>query len=275
MVHTCCVVSCSNRQGRDKGRSFYRIIDGQGFQTKELSAKRRSAWLSSINRKNWTPGDGARVCSAHFICGKPAPLYDQANPDWVPTLVMGYAQCEAGSSNVCRYERAKRRKDAAEALLALQSKRPRVGSLTHSEEMTEAQPAEVSEVACQTDESGDVLVQLQEANCSQMYEILELRSQTHVLSPEQLESNPDMLKFYTGIPNWTVFTAVLSLVTPALPSMPQSKLTSFEMIVMFLMKIRLHLFDDDIAYRSSVYRTTVSRTFHKVLDAMAALSYHT
>ena len=54
-----------------------------------------------------------------------------------------------------------------------------------------------------------------------MCEILELRSQTHVL---QLESNPDMLKLFTGIPNWTIFTAILSLVTPALPSMPRSKL---------------------------------------------------
>ena len=39
---------------------------------------------------------------------------------------------------------------------------------------------------------------------------------------------------------------------------------------MFLMKIRLNLFDEDIAYRFSVHHTTVSRNFHKVLDVMAA-----
>ena len=38
-------------------------------------------------------------------------MYDQANPDWIPTLTMGYGQCEAGSSDVCRYEGAKQRKD--------------------------------------------------------------------------------------------------------------------------------------------------------------------
>ena len=46
------------------------------------------------------------------------------------------------------------------------------------------------------------------------------------------------------------------------------------MVVMFLMKIRLNLFDEDIAYRFSVHRTTVSRNFHKVLDVMAARTGH-
>ena len=73
MVHSCCVVGCSNRQGKDSALSFYRIskiVDTQGVQTKELSAKRRSAWLVRIRRKDWIPSDGTRVCSAHFISGR-------------------------------------------------------------------------------------------------------------------------------------------------------------------------------------------------------------
>ena len=46
------------------------------------------------------------------------------------------------------------------------------------------------------------------------------------------------------------------------------------MVVMFFMKIRLNLYDEDIAHRFAVHRTTVSRCFHKVLDIMnVRLSY--
>ena len=64
----------------------------------------------------------------HTLCisGKPAALFDQTNPDWVPTLMMG--QCEARSSGVDCYERTKCRKEAAEVLLALQNKRPQLES---------------------------------------------------------------------------------------------------------------------------------------------------
>ena len=40
-------------------------------------------------------------------------------------------------------------------------------------------------------------------------------------------------------------------------------------LLMLLMIIRLHLFDEDIAYHFSVHRATVSRNFPKVLDKMA------
>lgn len=77
-----------------------------------------------------------------------------------------------------------------------------------------------------------------------------------------------MLKFFTGIPTWVIFNGLLSLVNSSLPPTPRSKLSTFEMVVMFFMKIRLNLYDDDLAYRFSVHRTTVSRNFHKVLEVL-------
>ena len=32
-----------------------------------------------------------RICSRHFISGKPAALYNDTNPDWLPTLHLGHA----------------------------------------------------------------------------------------------------------------------------------------------------------------------------------------
>ena len=73
MVHSCCVFKCTKRRGRDEGVSFFSIpavIESQGTKTKELSLKRRQAWISSINRKDWVPSKSSRVCSEHFLSGK-------------------------------------------------------------------------------------------------------------------------------------------------------------------------------------------------------------
>ncbi len=50
--------------------------------------------------------------------------------------------------------------------------------------------------------------------------------------------------------------------------MPNSKLSPFEIIVMFFMRIRLNLVEEDIGYRFGVHQSTVSRNFYKVLDVM-------
>ena len=69
-----------------------------------------------------------------------------------------------------------------------------------------------------------------------------------------------------GIHDWCVFHALLNLITPALPD--GLKLSKFQMVMMFFLKIRLSLYDEDIAYRFGVHVSTVSRNFHRVLDIM-------
>lgn len=59
MVHTCVVWGCSNRAGvGENARKFFdipKVIHHQGKQTEELSAERRTLWLSRINRANFNP----------------------------------------------------------------------------------------------------------------------------------------------------------------------------------------------------------------------------
>ena len=110
---------------------------------------------------------------------------------------------------------------------------------------------------------------LQLDNQSLRDEVTELKSHhAPVFTMELFENNQDVLQFYTALPNWIVFKAVFDLVSPSLPTSPNSKLSTFQMIIMFLIKLRLNLFDEDIGYRFGVHRTTVSRNFHKVLDVM-------
>jgi len=53
--------------------SFHSIpaeIKHQGEKTRKLSARRRQAWISRINRKDWEPNEHTKVCSDHFITGR-------------------------------------------------------------------------------------------------------------------------------------------------------------------------------------------------------------
>ncbi|KAK4882942.1 hypothetical protein RN001_006261 [Aquatica leii] len=51
-----------------------------------------------------------KICSDHFLSGKPAPLGNVNNPDYVPHLKMGYKTNKSSSHAAAqRYARAKRR----------------------------------------------------------------------------------------------------------------------------------------------------------------------
>ena len=87
----CVVLGCSKRSGRDREVHFYRIpkvITNRGRDIKKLSKKRRACFLAAIKREGLTEKILAndRICSRHFILGKPAPPLDENNPDWLPTL---------------------------------------------------------------------------------------------------------------------------------------------------------------------------------------------
>lgn len=50
---------------------------------------------------------------------------------------------------------------------------------------------------------------------------------------------------------------------------PHNKISKFSAVIMFLMKLRLNLLDEDIAFRFCVHQSTVSRNFHDVLNVAA------
>ena len=56
--------------------SFPSVIARQGDQTRELSEKRRDAWLARLKRADVKPESYLyiRVCSDHFVSGMPSKL---------------------------------------------------------------------------------------------------------------------------------------------------------------------------------------------------------
>ncbi|KAJ8271078.1 hypothetical protein GJAV_G00122490 [Gymnothorax javanicus] len=145
MVTTCVVYGCHNRSSKGSQLRFFRIPvvrKNEGEAAWELSQRRRALWLARINRKNFQPSESSRVCSDHFVQGRPSYLHDSKNPDWAPSLKLGYIRyaCrktgrEESDSVSSRRQPAKVRRAsvriiqddesfAAEALLFLAAARP-------------------------------------------------------------------------------------------------------------------------------------------------------
>ena len=49
------------------------------------------------------------MCSDHFVSGSPSALFDENNPDWAPSLNLGYEGMDSIEAKSGRYERAVKR----------------------------------------------------------------------------------------------------------------------------------------------------------------------
>lgn len=97
----CAVINRANRTKSNKRRDrnivsdarFFKlpkVISAQCRRTHELLKKRRSMWLAKINRADLVANVNTQVCSEHFVTGAPSKLFDDTNPDWAPSLKLGY-----------------------------------------------------------------------------------------------------------------------------------------------------------------------------------------
>ena len=78
----CCAIGCSNHEG-DEGLSF--------FRAKRADKAQSDAFAKAINRADengelWRPSDSDRICSAHFISGRPSKPKDRDSLDYRPTI---------------------------------------------------------------------------------------------------------------------------------------------------------------------------------------------
>ena len=124
----CVITGCSKRSDRrdkESDVSFFRIPvirTGRSDRELELSTKRRDGFLAAISRGNLTDSmlKNARICSRHFISGKPAPLFDELNLDWLPTQNLAHSKVDSKKALISyeRYQRKKARKARINAAAA-------------------------------------------------------------------------------------------------------------------------------------------------------------
>lgn len=90
------------------------------------------------------------------------------------------------------------------------------------------------------------------------------------LSESSLRNDAEKVKFYTGLPNFFVLETVMWLLTPHMDGMKNAKLSKFQQLLLTLMRLRLDLRNQDLAYRFGVKVGTVTRTVHQMVGIMSS-----
>ncbi|XP_051967679.1 uncharacterized protein LOC127632892 isoform X1 [Xyrauchen texanus] len=223
---------------------------------------RRRAWITAVRREAWQPGKNSRICSTHFVTG--APSVDPCHPDYVPSI-FAHKNTIDGSQKLERYQRRQRRPSVVESMDS------------PSLEVTHADPEEGC-TAVGTDLSMADIDQLQNENVElkrkmasleKKLESQEKRLQDHIGSPSDFILNDDKhTHFYTGLPSASVFFTLLTYLTTTCNA-SSTIFTLPEQFLVVLIKLRLGLTHQDLAFRFRVSCGTVSNIFHEWLDVMA------
>ncbi len=287
----CAVVGCGNRSGRDK-KSFFRlpcVIENQGARTKELSKQRQQAWLAKIKREDLRQEQfgNTRVCSDHFLNGAPCKLYDINNPNWAPSLNLVFEETSVSTMKAKseRYERAIKRKrvTAASATSVENSCNDTDTVNPTADTITElsSHPSGYNEVDVQTDLTFSTMFDLPLRS-----EVQELRSELDRvkadneslkkelkskvmdlgITEKDFEGNNVKVLYYTGLTTWELLKALYAYTESHLKT--QSALSPFQQLLMTLMRLRLNLQGQDLAYRFQISKSTVSRIFLHALNVL-------
>ncbi len=178
------------------------------------------------------------------------------NPDWFPTLNMGNSkersENEAQAAKV-RWERAKQR----------EVQRNLVENVASSSDSS----AEIgtAEASTQTELTSQILDN-KDSYKKQIQELETRMLANHNFSEEILESNDEMIKFYTGLPSYSILKTVFEFCAPQISR--GTKLTQFQEMMLIFVKLRLNPPHKDLAYRFDLSVSSVSCIFAKWLSIM-------
>lgn len=218
-----------------------------------------------------------------YITGKKADLYNYTNPDWAPSQKMGPELPKScplpdPQSSKRRYQRARARPEkvkrfkAAEALLNLQKDSIPCGTNTDSINTDENQiesetSTHVHEEQDHTPTDKQLLDMMRKELQRLTSENMELKNKIKetVLSPETLDD--DKAKHYTGLDYDTLMT-VYHFLEPSIPGRMNSSLTKFEKMMVVLMKLRLDLCLQGLAFRFKISKSCVSKVFLDTIHVM-------
>ena len=217
----------------------------------------------------------------HVHVGKPSALYDNLNPDWAPTLKLGHqllSQSDTPDPAVqSRYDRArerlKRKRTREEMEVSAENGAP--AEKGSSSDVCVHAPAETG-TSCPTNLSLNLkMVASMESELNQLHaENSELKKST------QLEFTPDFflsdkgkhddekVKYYTGLTNYTVLMGLFSFLESNISHTSRNRLSKFQQLLLTLIKLRLNLTIQDIAYRFRISVATASRTFLNIIDVL-------
>ncbi|KAK5638749.1 hypothetical protein RI129_013044 [Pyrocoelia pectoralis] len=250
----CMVVNCGRTSIRDGPfSSFFRIPSkfNNNHKIDNLRSERRKKWIAALKRSDLTELKlkYGRVCSKHFIAGKPAQLSDTENPDWVPSQNLGYTSSTLSKISArSRYVRAMKRRIEVTPL------NYKLNIYTKDEQIKPPISMESLDLA------------LRECN----RELYELRAKVNQLqfTQEYFVNSDQNTLYYTGLPTYQHLQCLYELVESDIVITHSSKLSKFQQLILVLIKLRLNLPFIDLGNRFSCSRTTVSRIFFSILEIL-------
>ena len=278
----CAIFGCGTRTVRDKGVYMARIPSvstNEGEETRILSEERRKKWISAISRKDLTDNilEHGRVCGRHFISGKAAKLWDRYDPDWIPTQNLGHKKCDAAEKLQADLEAAGKRDERVrdrEMKRVAAEKEKRLREEIEAKRQKISEPGEkVSDISFNSDSAMEVETETGTATQTEEFDYLFHTSTAKPPFDETYFANDnEKVRFYTGLPAYDVLQTVLQYVSKFVVRKSPT-LSQFQEFVLTLMKLKLNMPMQDLAYRFGISIATVSRTFSAwmvVLDARLA-----
>lgn len=85
-----------------------------------------------------------------------------------------------------------------------------------------------------------------------------------------LKDNDSKVKYYTGLPSFSLLMGVLMQVIPSLPKTKERKLSHFQMLLLTLMRLRLDLPVEHVAHLFDISRQTASNLFIETINVLHA-----
>ena len=105
------------------------------------------------------------------------------------------------------------------------------------------------------------------SDCQSEYNLL--KSNYDNVNYKSITEDENKLHFYKGIPAVAIFDLVFDFVENSINQSDTSKLTKKELFSMVLMRLKLGLLEQDLAYRFGISQASVSRILHKWLSILA------
>ncbi|XP_051956038.1 uncharacterized protein LOC127625029 [Xyrauchen texanus] len=85
-----------------------------------------------------------------------------------------------------------------------------------------------------------------------------------------LKDNDSKVKYYTGLPSFSLLMGVLIQIIPSLPKTKERKLSHFQMLLLTLMRLRLDLPVEHLAHLFDISRQTASNLFIETINVLHA-----
>ena len=276
MPVSCCAVNCTNRFAKGSLVKFFVF---------PADPERRKRWIVAVSRDKWLPSKYDRLCSAHFVSGRPSTVPDDV--DYVPSVFTDGKKRRSGTSGESmRCGRAKKRLkvreereamlSAAEVLLDLSASSTCLPTAKDASTQTDLSYTDIESLVDECNKLKASELRLNEVVDDLKSKVKERKSNLQLIQGDDAKT-----RFYTGLPTFAVFMALLKFMEPYIAvarqrvSDPSNSLkgrkkclSPGEELFAVLMRMRLGLLGEDVADRFCVsvsLFSVISKTWINVL----------